>query len=404
MATRDLRAPLLGGGDDGVASRGDVDATPLDDGLTARRPPRRDARRARDDAAATMDDADGMLDDDTRRWPQPRVPAGASPGLETLDYEPVANEVAADEMRQRLEGRSASRRRFYGYTGLTFAKSTITLVVGVVVGVIAFCIDAVVHEMYRAHQRFILERQGATPDPPPRDRDRDPRAPRLRLRRRLRRIVPRARPRGERAVSLLGPAGCRRRRHARHGVSQRHARPDLLGWRSLAAKVVGVVCACGSSLAVGPEGPMVHVGAAVASCLTLAMPLRYLTEVRGEDLARDARGGAEDKRGATNVDRDDDASSTISPDASIAADRLLARGGVFGPGGGFRGPRSDTDDGWSDANDRVRTTTRVAGRAVSDLGFRSRGFVVVDDDRRVARRRRRGSCWIWRRTPRSASS
>ena len=158
MATRDLRAPLLGGGDDGVASRGDVDATPLDDGLTARRPPRRDARRARDDAAATMDDADGMLDDDTRRWPQPRVPAGASPGLETLDYEPVANEVAADEMRQRLEGRSASRRRFYGYTGLTFAKSTITLVVGVVVGVIAFCIDAVVHEMYRAHQRVILER------------------------------------------------------------------------------------------------------------------------------------------------------------------------------------------------------------------------------------------------------
>ena len=180
--------------------------------------------------------------------------------------------------------------------------------------------------------------------------------------------------------------------------------PDLLGWRSLAAKVVGVVCACGSSLAVGPEGPMVHVGAAVASCLTLAMPLRYLTEVRGEDLARDARGGAEDKRGATNVDRDDDASSTISPDASIAADRLLARGGVFGPGGGFRGPRSDTDDGWSDANDPDSDDDPRAGRAVSDLGFRSRGFVVVDDDRRVARRRRRGSCWIWRRTPRSASS
>ena len=64
---------------------------------------------------------------------------------------------------------------------------------------------------------------------PRRDRDRAPRAPRLRLRRRLRRLMPRARPRGERAVSLLGPAGCRRRRHARHGVSQRHARPRPSG-------------------------------------------------------------------------------------------------------------------------------------------------------------------------------
>ena len=351
MATRDLRAPLLGGGDDGVASRGDVDATPLDDGLTARRPPRRDARRARDDAAATMDDADGMLDDDTRRWPQPRVPAGASPGLETLDYEPVANEVAADELRQRLEGRSASRRRFYGYTGLTFAKSTITLVVGVVVGVIAFCIDAVVHEMYRAHQRFSLERFARDVGPPAATA-----------------TAPLAHPDYAYAVAyagsclalvLVASALCLfwAPQAAGGGVTLVMAYlngthvPDLLGWRSLAAKVIGVVCACGSSLAVGPEGPMVHVGAAVASCLTLAMPLRYLTEVRGEDLARDARGGAEDKRGATNVDRDDDASSTISPDASIAADRLFARGGVFGPGGGFRGPRSDTDDGWSDAND-----------------------------------------------------
>ena len=30
-------------------------------------------------------------------------------------------------------------------------------------------------------------------------------------------------------MSLLGPAGCRRRRHARHGVSQRHARPRPSG-------------------------------------------------------------------------------------------------------------------------------------------------------------------------------
>lgn len=30
----------------------------------------------------------------------------------------------------------------------------------------------------------------------------------------------------------------------------------------LAAKIIGVTFACGSSLAVGPEGPMIHIGAA----------------------------------------------------------------------------------------------------------------------------------------------
>jgi len=44
--------------------------------------------------------------------------------------------------------------------------------------------------------------------------------------------------------------------------------PDLLLGRTLAVKVLGTVLSCSASLAVGPEGPLVHVGAAVASWVT----------------------------------------------------------------------------------------------------------------------------------------
>ena len=33
----------------------------------------------------------------------------------------------------------------------------------------------------------------------------------------------------------------------------------------LVAKIVGVTFACGSSLAVGPEGPMIHIGATIGT-------------------------------------------------------------------------------------------------------------------------------------------
>jgi chloride channel 7 len=73
--------------------------------------------------------------------------------------------------------------------------------------------------------------------------------------------------------------------------------PKLLGWKALVAKIVGVVCACGSSLAVGPEGPMVHIGAAVASCLTLALPRALLGEVRGGEEGQEGEEGAEGEEG-----------------------------------------------------------------------------------------------------------
>ena len=41
--------------------------------------------------------------------------------------------------------------------------------------------------------------------------------------------------------------------------------PNLEHLTAEVAKILGVICACGSSLAVGPEGPMIHIGAAAGS-------------------------------------------------------------------------------------------------------------------------------------------
>ncbi|XP_057850377.1 uncharacterized protein LOC131060938 isoform X2 [Cryptomeria japonica] len=44
--------------------------------------------------------------------------------------------------------------------------------------------------------------------------------------------------------------------------------PDLLRFRTLITKIVGTICTITSSLPLGQEGPMVHIGAAIASTLT----------------------------------------------------------------------------------------------------------------------------------------
>jgi chloride channel 7 len=46
--------------------------------------------------------------------------------------------------------------------------------------------------------------------------------------------------------------------------------PNLLRPRTLASKLVGTVCSVAAGLPMGPEGPMVHVGACVASAITYA--------------------------------------------------------------------------------------------------------------------------------------
>ena len=44
--------------------------------------------------------------------------------------------------------------------------------------------------------------------------------------------------------------------------------PHLLDFKTLVVKLFGTVCTCSANLAVGPEGPMVHMGACIASVMS----------------------------------------------------------------------------------------------------------------------------------------
>lgn len=46
--------------------------------------------------------------------------------------------------------------------------------------------------------------------------------------------------------------------------------PNLLRMRTLVTKVIGAMCGVASGLAIGPEGPMVHIGSCIASNITYA--------------------------------------------------------------------------------------------------------------------------------------
>lgn len=218
-------------------------------------------------------------------WPQPSVPSHRNPGLETLDYEPVHNDVMCEILDDDRRHRSLTKH-FYGYTGLTLAKYALTIVVGVCTGLCAAFIDFLVDEVYALKQWLIL--------------------------------VNFSKGSSQHAFAANASAAVHRSTHyvAEYvagytalclalalaaaslclfwapqaqggGVTSVMAYlngtaiPGLLSWRSLCAKVFGVAAACGSSLAVGPEGPMVHIGAAMASVVTLAMPRAWLGEVRG---------------------------------------------------------------------------------------------------------------------------
>ena len=45
--------------------------------------------------------------------------------------------------------------------------------------------------------------------------------------------------------------------------------PDLLRMRTLVTKFIGSVCSCAANLTLGTEGPLVHMGACIASVIAL---------------------------------------------------------------------------------------------------------------------------------------
>jgi hypothetical protein len=57
-------------------------------------------------------------------------------GVESLDYEPIHSVVYAKKKRRQQS------RKIYGYTGVTLAKWTITILIGILVGVVAYIIES----------------------------------------------------------------------------------------------------------------------------------------------------------------------------------------------------------------------------------------------------------------------
>ena len=82
--------------------------------------------------------------------------------------------------------------------------------------------------------------------------------------------------------------------------------PNLLRFRTMVTKIVGCTLGVASGLAIGPEGPMVHIGACIASNITYV-------NTNGRSLLRfcwpwgNCAGGDED-----SDDDDDDATSSAA--------------------------------------------------------------------------------------------
>ena len=88
--------------------------------------------------------------------------------------------------------------------------------------------------------------------------------------------------------------------------------PGLLSGRTTAAKIVGVCGGVGSALAVGPEGPMVHIGAGIASVCALWWPRRAMGAADGGGgVASTSRGAAEDSEDSDDDDEDSEGYSSM---------------------------------------------------------------------------------------------
>lgn len=192
-----------------------------------------------------MADAAGGKSDEE----ETQVPEQDPLTVESLDYDPVHNTIYAYSKRQALQ------RRLFGYTGLTFEKWTITITVGLLVGFLAYgvsaCQEIIVVSKKHLAQQFIASGGGFWS--------------------------------AFLVFSLFGvalvviasclvlywaPAA------AGGGVTLVMAYlngndiPNFFKFETLVAKVIGTICTISSGLPLGQEGPMIHIGGAVASTLT----------------------------------------------------------------------------------------------------------------------------------------
>eukprot|EP00937_MAST-01D_sp_MAST-1D-sp2_P001011 g1011.t1 len=171
---------------------------------------------------------------------------------DSLDYTPIYNAFSEQQERSRY----SSRKRILGYSGVTFARWLLTLVLGVSMGGIAFCVaraaSAVAEERARLVESALLA--GVFP----------------------RHVVFGCVAAANMALAAVacGSVLLLSEQAAASGIPDVKAYlngvriPRLLDLRCLCAKLIGTVAAVSSGLVVGPEGPLVHMGAALGLQLT----------------------------------------------------------------------------------------------------------------------------------------
>ena len=192
--------------------------------------------------------------------PHRRRTIANGPSGESLSYRVDINRVALRAMRKE----AAAPRRLYGYSGRTLAKLLTTVATGVIIGLTAVALSQSIENMVSLRDRWVraaMSRHFSAEAP-------------------ITSVLPAL---GlQLAVSLTAATGAAALvqlvapKAAGAGVTLVMAYlngndiPDALTFRTYAVKFIGNVAARFAGLALGPEGPMIHLGACVASCLCAA--------------------------------------------------------------------------------------------------------------------------------------
>ncbi|KAF6253336.1 chloride channel [Scenedesmus sp. NREL 46B-D3] len=173
---------------------------------------------------------------------------------ESLDYEPVQNKIFYERMKA-----AKKERHLFGYTGHTLAKFIITMVSGILTGFFAVWMSKTVGTMFEWKNGFVQELL---------DEEGEHRvfiaylwhaAYSCLLVSFAVALVQYWAPQAAGAGVTLVMAY----------LNGNHV-PNLLRLRTLITKFVGTCCSVSAGLPMGPEGPMVHIGACLASVITYA--------------------------------------------------------------------------------------------------------------------------------------